>query len=402
LGEAGHQHWAVHGRENVDQDAVQRRTARKVIQPVFGVYLCAYALAKLAGRLLTPECAGDGHLPEDPSMPAVQTQFEKFHSAIKLREDDEKAKLREKRETLIRALRANLADDVPTFETFNQGSYSMNTGVVPLDGNYDIDVGVIFDCKRDKYPDPVELKKKVRDALDTHGRTVNIRRPCVTVNYMRDEQIDYHVDLAIYTKRDDSYLDLAKGKEHSATEHRVWEVSDPKELTKLICSLFEEGELKQYRRCIRYIKRWRCEQFSSGAPLSIALTVAAYHWFVPNATTNGTFIDVLALLNWTKAMLARFSWSFTESDGFHDRLSVQLPVTPNTDLMGWMSRTQMESFKNKLECLRDALEKAYDETLPEVACEELAKQFGTDFPIPEKTETAKSVAAPFVSTGNSA
>lgn len=373
-----------------------------MIKHVFSVYLCAYALAKLGGRLLIPESAGDGQLPEDPNMPAVQIQFDKFHSAIKLSEDDEKAKLREKRDTLIRALRANLADDVPTFETFNQGSYSMHTGVVPLSGNYDIDVGVIFDCKRDKYPDPVELKKKIRDALDTHGRTVNIRRSCVTVNYMRGDEIDYHVDLAIYTKRDDNYLDLAKGKEHSATEHCVWEVSDPKELTKLICNRFEEGELKQYRRCIRYIKRWRCQQFSSGAPLSIALTVAAYHWFAPNATTNGTFIDILALLNWTKAMLAQFSWSFTESDGFHDRLSVQLPLTPNTDLMRWMSRAQMKSFKNKLECLRDALEKAYDETLPEAACNELAKQFGTDFPIPEKAETAKSVAAPFVSTGNSA
>lgn len=366
------------------------------------IFLCTYVLAKLAGRLLNHERGGDSDLPEDPRMPAVQTQFEKFHSAIKLSEDDEKAKLREKRDTLIRALRANLPDDVPTFETFNQGSYSMHTGVIPLDGNYDIDVGVIFDCKRDKYPDPVELKKKVRDALDTHNRKVNIRRPCVTVNYMRGDQIDYHVDLAIYTKRDDSCLDLAKGKEHSAAEHRVWEVSDPKELTKLVCNRFEDEELKQYRRCIRYIKRWRTEQFSSGAPLSIALTVAANHWFVPQVTTNGTYIDFLALLNWTKAMLSRFHWSISGDDGLHERLSVYLPVTPDTDLMGWMTRSQMETFKSKLECLRDALEAAYDETLPEVACQKLAKQFGADFPIPEKSETAKSVAAPFVSTGNSA
>ena len=365
------------------------------------IFLCTYVLAKLAGRLLNHESGGDSNLPEDPRMPAVQTQFEKFHSVIKLSEDDEKANLRDKRDTLIRALRANLADDVPTFETFNQGSYSMHTGVVPLDGNYDIDVGVIFDCKRDKYPDPVELKKKVRDALDTHGRKVNIRRPCVTVNYMRGDEIDYHVDLAIYTKRDDTCLDLAKGKEHSAAEHRVWEASDPKELTKVICNRFEDGELKQYRRCIRYIKRWRSEQFSSGAPLSIALTVAAYHWFAPQVTTNGTFIDLLALLDWTKAMLARFSWSITD-EGVHERLSVQLPVTPNTDLMGWMNRVQMESFKSKLESLRDALEKAYDETLPEVVCQEVAKQFGSDFPSPETGETTKSVAAPFVSTGNSA
>lgn len=335
-------------------------------------------------------------------MPAVQAQFEKFHSAIKLGEDDEKANLRDKRDILLRTLRANLPDDVPAFESFHQGSYSMHTGVVPPDGNYDIDVGIIFDCTQEKYSDPVELKKKIRDALDTHGRNVNIRRPCVTVNYMRSGEIDYHVDLAIYTKRDDEYLDLAKGKEHSSAEHRVWEASDPKELTKLICNRFEDGDLKQYRRCIRYIKRWRSEQFSSGAPLSIALTVAAYHWFQPYTTTNGTYIDILAMLNWTKAMLAQFRWSLSEEGGFHERLSVQLPVTPNIDLMAWMSQAQMEFCKSTLERLRDALEDAYDETLPEEACHKLCTQFGVDFPVPEKSETAKGVAAPYVSTGSSA
>lgn len=335
-------------------------------------------------------------------MPAVQSQFEKFHLAIKLGENDEKANLRSKRDTLINALATNLPDDLPPFETFHQGSYSMHTGVVPPDGNYDIDVGVIFDCKRDKYPDPVALKTIIRDALSTHGRKINIRRPCVTVNYMRDGQIDYHVDLAIYTKRDDGLLDLAKGKEHSASEHRVWEVSDPKTLTSLICDRFEDGDFKQYRRCIRYIKRWRSEQFSAGAPLSIALTVAAYHWFQPYTTTSGTYIDIVAMLNWANAILAQFRWSAVGDEGVHERLSVLLPVTPGVDLMEWMTRAQMEACKTALERLRDDLEAAYDETLPEAACKMLAKQFGPDFPIPEKSETAKAVTAPFVSTGNSA
>src|SRR5665213_137190 len=169
-------------------------------------------------------------------MPAVQKQFDDFHANIKLDDDDEKANLRDKRETLLTALRKNLGTDVPGFENFNQGSYSMHTGVLPLDGNYDIDVGLIFDCKRDKYPDPVVLKTKVRDALDSHGRTVKIRRPCVTVNYMRGDEVDYHVDLAIYVKRDDGLLDLAKGKENSEMSRRVWEIADPKNLTELICS----------------------------------------------------------------------------------------------------------------------------------------------------------------------
>lgn len=46
-------------------------------------------------------------------MPAVQKQFEEFHTNIKLDEDDEKAKLREKRDNLLKALKANLADESP-------------------------------------------------------------------------------------------------------------------------------------------------------------------------------------------------------------------------------------------------------------------------------------------------
>jgi hypothetical protein len=341
---------------------------------------------------------------KDSKMPAVQKQFEDFHANIKLDDDDEKAKLREKRETLLKTLRANLGDDVPTFESFNQGSYSMHTGVVPLDGNYDIDVGLIFDCKRDKYSDPVELKKKVREALNSNGRTVTIRRPCVTVDYMRDGNPEYHVDLAIYAKRDDGLLDLAKGKENSAPDFRVWETSDPKKLTELICTAFKDAnELAQYRRCIRYLKRWRHVQFrNGGAPLSIALTVAAKTWFKPRFETSGKPTDLLALLDWLKAILSNFETAYTDDDGWHARLKVTLPVTPYSDLMAGMTKGQMATFKEKLEALRDALSDAYDEELPEDACKLLKKQFGDDFKVPEKPETAKAVSAAVISTGNSA
>jgi hypothetical protein len=339
---------------------------------------------------------------KESKMPAVQKQFEEFHSNIKLDDDNEKAKLREKRETLLKALRANLGDDVPAFEYFNQGSYAMHTGVVPPDGNYDIDVGLIFNCNRGEFPDPVILKKKVRDALDTNVRTVKIRRPCVTVNYMRGEVVDYHVDLAVYAKRDDGLLDLAKGKENSEASKRTWEVSDPKKLTELICTAYTDAvDLAQYRRCIRYIKQWRNVQFSSGAPLSIALTVAAKHWFKPYKETSGKPTDLLAMRDWANAMLDRFELSNTD-EGFHERLKVALPVTPYGDLMAWMTKAQMETFKMKLEGLRDALQDAYDEDLPEDACKLLTKQFGDDFKVPEKSATAKAVAAPVISTGHSA
>ncbi|MCX8518797.1 MAG: nucleotidyltransferase [Methylophilaceae bacterium] len=332
-------------------------------------------------------------------MPTVQKQFEDFHSLIKLDEDNEQAKLRQKRDILLEAF----PDDVPSFEHFNQGSYSMHTGVVPPNDNYDIDVGIVFKCQKDKYPDPVVLKKKVRDALNTHGRNVSIRRSCVTVNYMRGEDVDYHVDLAIYVKRDDGLLDLAKGKENSSTNERFWEVSDPKQLKSLICTAFDdEVELAQYRRCIRYIKRWRDIQFSNGgAPLSIALTVAAKLWFQPHLETSGNPSDLIAMRDWIKELLSNFKPIPTD-EGLHERLTVELPVSPYGDLMKKVTNIQMDAFKQKLEALLGDLEEAYYQELPEDACELLNKQFGDDFRIPEKSTTAKSVTAPLISTGNAA
>lgn len=341
---------------------------------------------------------------KDSKMPAVQRQFEDFHRAICFDEDDEKATLREKRDIIVKALRDRLDNDVPRFVNFNQGSYSMHTGVVPLDGNFDIDVGLIFDCNKDKYPDPVALKKKVRDAANTNFRTVLIRRPCVTVNYISGGEIAYHVDLAIYTKGDDGKLYLAKGKENSAEEHRIWEISDPKELTKCVCGAFEDSDkLAQYRRCIRYLKRWRQVQFQgAGAPLSIALTVAALHWFKPNFGMSGKPVDLLAMLDWVNTMLSQFTYNDHQHEGMHMRLKVVLPVEPYSDLMAKRTAAQMKNFKEKLEVLRDAMQNAYDEALPEDACKHLKKQFGDDFEVPEKSETAKVVAPAVISTGNSA
>jgi len=210
--------------------------------------------------------------------------------------------------------------------------------------------------------------------------------------------------LAIYTRDADGTLYLAKGKENSADEHRIWEVSDPKELTKRVCGAFNDSEqLAQYRRCIRYLKRWRHCQFSgSGAPLSVALTVAALHWFKPNFSIAGKPVDLLAMLTWVEAMLGKFIYEFRQDDGLHERLKVMLPVAPYSDLLAQRTAAQMKNFQQKLESLRDALRDAYNEELPEDACKLLNKQFGDDFKVPEKSETAKAVSAAVISTGNSA
>lgn len=119
-------------------------------------------------------------------MAKLHTYFLDFHNAIKLDDLDENATLRSKRDILIKSLKDKLPEGAPTvLRTFNQGSYAMGTGTLPLDGDYDIDVGVVFDSTPEKEA-PVSLKKAIRDALSHPKRTVDIRRSCVTVACMRN------------------------------------------------------------------------------------------------------------------------------------------------------------------------------------------------------------------------
>ena len=55
-------------------------------------------------------------------------------------------------------------EDPPTFTHFNKGGYAMGLGIIPLNSDYDIDVGLEFDLCKDGYDDPVEVKQFIYDA----------------------------------------------------------------------------------------------------------------------------------------------------------------------------------------------------------------------------------------------
>ncbi|MBL4672365.1 MAG: hypothetical protein JKX81_08910 [Arenicella sp.] len=341
-------------------------------------------------------------------MANVQKQFDKFHSNIRLSNDDEKSKLQDKRDLLVKNLkdglkkRAEEGKSSHSFDSFNQGSYAMHTGTKPLNDEYDIDVGIIFDNFKGDFDSPVELKKIVKKAIESNFRTVNIRRPCVTVTYQKDGKPEYHVDLAVYVKKQysDSYY-LAMGKEHSSEENLEWLDSDPKGLITTINNRFTGDDRKQFKRSIRFFKRWRDKKFtnSNEAPISIALTCAAYHWFTPSKPA-GEYSDLRAILDLANTMLGEFSL-------FSNRLTVTLPVIPNNNLLEGVTDNQMDVFKEKLTGLRDALQDALDEDSIEEACKILGKQFGEEFPEGEDVKdgaesSLKSKIAPVVTVGSSA
>lgn len=292
----------------------------------------------------------------------LQSLFRRFNESIQLNRFDENAELREKRDRILNRLRDNSSRK---FDWFNQGSYAMGTGIKPLNGDYDIDIGIVFDVDHREYS-PVMVKGWVHKALDGHTTRVEWRRPCITVYYQQAGEAIYHVDLAILSK--DPYtrgLRLAIGKEHSAADQQEWQVDDRKGFIEAIASRFSGEDAAQFRRVIRYLKRWKDNHFASqgrAAPTGLSLTVAAYFWFQPTKSggLHGVDYDDLgATLSLVKSIRRSFvpTWDPKLGRNIH-RLWLQFPNAPHDNVFERMTNQQMQELYQRLEQLIEWLEEA--------------------------------------------
>jgi hypothetical protein len=351
-------------------------------------------------------------------MADLQKQFETFHDAIKLKQFDENQTLREKRDIILDKLKSRLqvifeekGETVPAYQTFDQGSYKMGTGIIPQSNDFDIDVGVSFSVSKDDYSNPVEVKKWVYDALNVHPhKKVEMRRPCITVFYQKEGDPLFHVDVAVYSDEScnaDEKKYLAKGNLDSSGDNKSWEVSEPEKLAATIGDKYSGDDNKQFIRVIRYLKRWKDYNFSSdgnAAPSGIGLTIATYNWFIPNKILTDVlankykYNDLQATKGVVKGMLDNFTNDQKEVESI-ERLKVFLPVEPYSDLFEKMTNNQMWSLKEKLNSLLEALSSAANEVDPQKACKTLRNEFGNDFPIPDKPDTGEK-KSPAIATAS--
>lgn len=311
-------------------------------------------------------------------MPDLNSEFRKFHDAIKLDWDDELADLRDKRDDVLDTLFANLPANVTKPVRFNQGSYAMHTGVVPINGDYDIDVALELDLDIADHPSPVAVKRWVYDALAKYP-SVEMREPCVTV-WWHDTagNPQSHVDLAIYaTHGNDTHL--ARGKLGASRDLQEWEPADPRFLLDRVNSQPADPKHRdQMHRVIRYLKRWKDHRFSASgedAPRGIALTACGLEWFQPHEK------EIDALLGLVQSI-------HRQGTGIRARLGVK----PYSDLFAAMNDSQRRNFNARIGELMQALEKAKAEPSPQAAAEQLRRQFGDEFPLPSRGGPAIGVS----------
>jgi hypothetical protein len=352
-------------------------------------------------------------------MADIQKQLEAFHETIKLKRFEENAVLREKRDIVLKLLAKRLKAffeekglKCPSYTTFDQGSYPMGTGIQPLYLDFDIDEGIIFEISKEDYLDPVEVKKWIYDAMVGHTDNVKMRQPCVTLFYHKDREPIYHLDLAIYAGSNaDGKIYLATGKLSSTSERRIWVESDPQSLIDLIRNKFSDSDdAKQFRRVIRYLKRWKDFKFCSkgnAAPTGIVLTIAAYHWFsvcktiVDPFANKVTYDDLEALQKLLSVTIGKFTQSVVNGK-LIERLEVKLPISPYSDLLSGMTDKQMNEFKQQLESLLAAVNEARSTIDLSTACELMNKQFGDDFKVPDKSTVSQCRPRAIVASSASA
>lgn len=227
-------------------------------------------------------------------MANLQPQFEAFDGEIKL-PTKKRSELAEKRQNILNTLSEGIkkqkkeGKEIPKYRNFNQGSYDIHTSVVPLDGEYDLDVGIEFELAKKDYEDPLVVKRWVFDAVEGHTENVEMKGPCITVSYTRQGETKFHIDFPVYSKasfNSDNKCYIARGKITTPKKDRVWTATAPEVLTDLLNTKFsDDKEMEQFRQTVRALKRWKDFKFSSdgdAAPRGIALAVAAYWWFSPS------------------------------------------------------------------------------------------------------------------------
>lgn len=341
----------------------------------------------------------------------LQSQFNEFHNKIKISES-KLSTLREKRDIIIEKL--SDSGELPSFEKLDLGSYSMNTGVEPCDRgentkDYDIDVGLRFNVNKLEYEEnPIELKEIIDEILEDHTEYGSeIKQPCVTVKYKEDGELAYHLDLVVYAYEDkdnkDSQLYLSRGKKHSSKENKYWEKADPMGLKNLIVGKYEgdtaekKGKRAQYRRVIKYLKRWKDVQFSSDGnnePPGIGITLLVYELFEPSKYDylESRFIanDFEALKDVVLKIKNEFRDYYDfEKEVWYKQIEYEIPVEPYSDVFRKMTGSQMTKFWEKTNKLYDGLVEISEESDLIKKCEKLAELFGDDFPIPKKEDISK-------------
>lgn len=333
---------------------------------------------------------------------SIQKKFSNFHDTIKLSREDSKYKdAREKDDSICDDLKVAFKEaGHPVIESFLQGSLKTATAIKHSKNDFDIDRALVIDALTAP-EDPVEVKKMVYHVLEKRGfKNAKIKMPCVTADYAN---LNLHIDIVVYKKNGD-YYELAVGKRNSSDAIKEWSPSNPKGLIDNINNKSDyigssEDKLKQYKRLVRYMKRWRDEKFEDTVRkkvYSIGITIMLKEQFKPVLDDEGKPDDLKALRDTVEAVLDGNYFKMLADSNY--RIEVNLPTLPFKNIFHNSSVATGTQFRNKLIAMLRNLNKALAEDSLKKQCDILREVFGDDFETAEES-TNNSAKIAYSSAG---
>ncbi len=290
--------------------------------------------------------------------------FLKFNTTISLNKTDRKY-LRSARKAVTAKIRTYFAENshCPKVEFIAQGSFTMGTIVKPLNGDYDIDIGVYLRGLSDYqsgWPTPEAASQWLINALQNHTSTSPInKRTCVRIAYkpiIKNKDVAYHVDLPIYVE----YTNFWGNKRIriGINGETQWsDKSDPVGFTKWFiekCQLNEKDK-NQLVRLVKYIKAWKDFKSSdSKFPSGMILTVLMAENYQSSDRDDLAFRETIRR-------------AYNSIDGLFGMKGIYKPVEPYNDLTEKLNSTQKQYFMKCFEELVNDGKRAIEEADPEKA-----------------------------------
>jgi hypothetical protein len=298
--------------------------------------------------------------------------FKKFNEEITLRPSEIRF-LRKARTTITKKIKSDFSSkpQIPPIEFKVQGSFTMDTIIRPLRGEFDIDIGIYFKFPshdKEDWPVPQTVSGWVFDAVNGHTSTLpKDKITCVRVPYkpIPGSDYGYHVDLPIYAEYKDWWGDYYKAI--GMNDERQWnQKSDPLAFTEWFNQkcLENKTDWKQLIRIVKYLKAWK--DFQTGTtkmPSGIILTILAAKNYVPKLRDDVVLYKLLYELHFL------LWWDF----------SIMKPTQPKNDLVEKYSDARRLFFMARLKEFRDDAYTAIESESKEESVALWQKHFGDRF-----------------------
>jgi len=261
----------------------------------------------------------------------------------------------------------------PDVEFKPQGSFSMGTIIKPLNGEYDIDIGVYLkgysNWQRD-WPKPEIVSYWLTSALKNHTSIPLVnKRNCIRVTYKPiniENDVSYHVDLPIYC----DYINFLEQKKTriGITGETQWSnKSNPIKFTEWFFEKCKKNKKDkgQLIRLVKYMKAWKEHiNIDSKFPSGMAFTVLLANNYYPDKRDDISFRETIR-----KSYNNLYFWYPLWEN------SITSPLEPYNDLLAKLTAKQKQRFKNTFEELVDDAKKAIKEFDKEIALSFWKKHF---------------------------